>query len=204
MSALWDDTQHNPKMAFISRKFQIIVMENKRIRHAIEQAKNAVNEIEEPYRSLAFTVVLEKLLYQKLSPSQVEIAQASHILSKNVEDEDKTLEKILAHKFDWSRYNFIHQLDPYAKYLLILKIALEEFQIDGLTPPEITKILAEKFRTFKTYNAISMALSGMRGNLVDRIQKGNSFAYRISKNGLNYIQNKIENMDRKSNHTDQI
>jgi len=70
--------------------------------------------------------------------------------------------------------------------LMVLKIARADHNVDGLTSSEIAKILTEKFRISTTYAAVGMAL-GKVTNLVNRIQRGQGYAYRIMGPGEEYL-----------------
>jgi len=70
--------------------------------------------------------------------------------------------------------------------LMILQIARSEHNVDGLVPSVIARILTEKFRVNTTDVAVRMAL-GKVTNLVNRVQKGNAFLYRIMGPGEEYL-----------------
>jgi hypothetical protein len=70
--------------------------------------------------------------------------------------------------------------------LMILQIARTEHSVDGLTPPQIAKILTEKFRLNTSNAAVSMAL-GKATNLVNRITEGQGYKYRIMNPGEEYL-----------------
>jgi hypothetical protein len=75
--------------------------------------------------------------------------------------------------------------------LIILKIAYEDHDIDGLTANDVAKITKEKFRIPTSRQAVDYALNN-RSDLVD---KANT-KYRIMAPGMNYIDNP-ENLDAK-------
>lgn len=153
---------------------------------------------EEEYRSLVYPIIFKYLLEQELNIKSDHgakpTAEKTTTVSKLQIVDDTGFNKIMTSQFDWSKYSYIHDLEPYIQYLLILKIALEDFGVDGLTPPEVAKIMLEKFRIPKQYNAVSMALGSLRGKYVDRVPKGTGYAYRISKTGLDNIQASVENL----------
>lgn len=173
------------------------------VQKVADKATQVAEGIEEPYKSLIYPIIFknlldEEILEERMSPEpmreKVPEVLLEHLKPKSQEQSQEDISKILVSNFDWSKYIYIHKIEPYEQYLLVLKIAHEEFGIDGLSPPEITKILFEKFRISKTYNAVSMALSGLRGKDVDRIRRGTSFVYRISKLGLDRIRNSYDDL----------
>ena len=110
-----------------------------------------------------------------------------------VQKED-VVDKILSSEIDLSEYKYIYKLSGLPLFLTVLKIALEKFNIDGLTPPEISKILKVKFRTSKAVSAenVSMALS-KAGECVDRIRnpRGRGYLYRIMHAGEERLKEAI-------------
>ena len=70
--------------------------------------------------------------------------------------------------------------------LMVLQISLNEHGVDGLTPAEIATVLTDKFRVSTTSAAVRMAL-GDATNLVNRLPRGQGFAYRIMGPGEEYL-----------------
>ncbi|WP_140843196.1 hypothetical protein [Variovorax guangxiensis] len=70
--------------------------------------------------------------------------------------------------------------------LMILKIALDEHNIDGLAPSDIAKVLRDKFRVSAPDSAIRMALT-RAAKLVDRVPNGSGFLYRIMAPGEGHL-----------------
>jgi len=102
-------------------------------------------------------------------------------------------------KLDLSNYPYIYKLKGLPLFLLIIKIAYEEFNIDGLSPPEISRICKEKFRIStgvdRTY--ISHTLSRAK-KYVDRIPnpRGRGYVYRIMKEGEDFLKKEIEKVNK--------
>ena len=96
---------------------------------------------------------------------------------------------------DLSEFSYIYKLSGLPLFLAIIKIALEKFEIDGLTPPEISKICKEKLRISKGTDrtTISNILAKAR-EYVDRIPnpRGKGYAYRIMKNGEEFLNKEIK------------
>lgn len=70
--------------------------------------------------------------------------------------------------------------------LMVLKIALDEHNIDGLTPTAIARVLREKFRVSVQDNGVVMALSRAAA-LVDRVKGPDGYVYRIMAPGNAYL-----------------
>lgn len=72
--------------------------------------------------------------------------------------------------------------------LMVLKLALDDHGIDGLTTPEISKVLTEKFRIGSKANSESIRKALSRASdLVDRIQVGRTHKFRIMSPGEEYL-----------------
>ena len=77
--------------------------------------------------------------------------------------------------------------------LMVLQIARSEHGVDGLTPPQIAKVLTDKFRVNTSNSAVSMAL-GKATNLVNRVAEGQGYKYRIMGPGEEHLAHlKTEN-----------
>lgn len=104
------------------------------------------------------------------------------------------VDKILSSEIDLSEYKYIFKLSGLPLFLTVLQIALEKFNIDGLTPPEISKILKVKFRISKAVSQenVSMALS-KAGECVDRVRnpRGRGYLYRIMYAGKEKLKETI-------------
>lgn len=70
--------------------------------------------------------------------------------------------------------------------LYLLRAAKDKLNIDGLTPPQIARVLTDKFRVKTTQPAVSMALAAA-GDKVDRERVGGAFVYRIMGSGEAYL-----------------
>jgi hypothetical protein len=70
--------------------------------------------------------------------------------------------------------------------LALLRLASRDFGIDGLTAPEIAKVLTEKFRQRTTRQAVTQALSAAH-TMADTGRRGRTTAYRIMQPGEDYL-----------------
>ena len=71
--------------------------------------------------------------------------------------------------------------------LAVLELAKRDFDIDGLTAPEIAKVLTEKFRLRTSRQAVTQALAPEH-SMVDTQTRGRMTVYRIMQEGENYLQ----------------
>lgn len=148
-----------------------IILEN-RINELEKQIENHEQRIQE----------LETLVRTEKS----QIRRGSYSSGKEIIEAFKSL--------DLSEYGEIFDLSGLALFLAILRVSRDELGIDGLTPPEISKIYKEKIRISKgvARTTISNALTDARGK-VDRIDnpRGQGYAYMLMKEGELIIQQEI-------------
>jgi len=108
-------------------------------RQAIEQ----VRELEEPFRSLTYQKVLEDLVAEAKQSSPVSVT-----VLPGKPPESGALEKFLGSVVDATPYLglFAGRGQLVEKSLAVLKVAKDQFGVDGLSPAEIAKVLAQKLR----------------------------------------------------------
>ncbi len=71
--------------------------------------------------------------------------------------------------------------------LAVLELAKRDFDIDGLTAPQIAKVLTEKFRLRTSRQAVTQALAPEH-SMVDTRTRGRTTVYRIMQEGENSLQ----------------
>ena len=71
--------------------------------------------------------------------------------------------------------------------LMVLKIALSEHEVDGLSTTDIARILTDKFRIRTTRQAVGRALEDAT-NLVNRVPQGRVLIHRIMGPGEEYLE----------------
>lgn len=70
--------------------------------------------------------------------------------------------------------------------LTVLRLAKRDFDIDGLTAPEIAKVLTDQFRQRTSRQAVAQAL-GAAHTMVDTRSRGRTTVYRIMQDGEDYL-----------------
>ena len=114
---------------------------NEVIYNHIKEAMDLVKDVAEEYKIAAFQVVLS----HKLSQDDYRTSKKQKKKVEKIEDIQHDISLILNSDFDWTTKN-IPDLRPTLKNLEILRIAKNEFGIDGLTANDIQAILSQKFR----------------------------------------------------------
>lgn len=132
-----------------------------------------------------------KKLENKVSKIEKDIYTKKVKIPSKKED---VVDKIISSEIDLSEYNYIYRLSGVPLFLTVLKIALEKFNVDGLTPPEISQILKVKFRISKAVGAKNVSMILLRaGEYVDRVPnpRGRGYLYRIMHAGEEMLKEAI-------------
>jgi len=108
------------------------------------QAIEHVRDLEEPFRSLTYQKVLEDLIEEAKRSSPVSITL---LPGKEVPASD-AVERFLGSVVDSTAYVglFAGRGQLAEKSMAVLKMAKDQFGIDGLSPTEIAKVLSLKLR----------------------------------------------------------
>jgi len=167
-------------------------VDSKKLKEFARIAKDAVAELEEPYRSIAFKEFLDRLLTEKQTQSiqeKIKSARPGTSQECSVAPAIETLcSKI--NRTDYPEIKILKKAK--ARALLVLKLARDEANSDGLTATQISDILDKLFRLRVTKYAINMAL-GEETVLVDRkpirTKGGQAYVYRIMAPGEDYLAN---------------
>jgi hypothetical protein len=165
------------------------MLDRTHIQKAINEAIALTEGVEEPFRSIAFREVLINLLRtntpsEKPGKETIKHAPAQPTLLGN-----DRFTNMIQSDFEWSSLAIVNK-DAITQNLMILKLALDKFKIDGLSAKDVQQILFQKYRISKSPNAISMSLMTAVGKYVDRIQEGKEFLYRITQKGLEKLEEK--------------
>src|SRR3989344_3735213 len=166
-------------------------MDDKSLKEKVDAAKESVKDLEEPLKSKAFEIILNKLLAESSTPeNRVTQNQSQKNFEEDVADR-------LVNTIDSTAYPLMFQLSKALdRSLYVIFIAKNDHNVDGLTPPQISKLLSLKFRLPCTVNTIGMALM-KASHLADRKQiftKGApAYEYKITHPGEQYIEKILEN-----------
>lgn len=148
--------------------------------------------------------VAEELLgkiMDKIRDHERRISELERILSENkavkiepVKEAEDIVQRVLSSSLETDRYSFLHKLSGLPLFLSILDLVSNEFNVDALSPSEISSILSGKFGIRAERSNISHTLSSaITGGYVDRIKsaRGSGYVYRITKKGLEYLRNAL-------------
>lgn len=164
--------------------------DNDEVQKFAKKAESAAKGFEEPYKSIIFRTVFEKLLEGKALTAKE--AQIPNVIKPQAINEriENTAEAVCS-KINRTEYPEINKLKGAKDIsLFILRIAKDDAGTDGLLPAEISEILNKVFRINITKYAISMAL-GEETKFVDRKnvtrRGGKAFVYRIMTPGEEHL-----------------
>lgn len=160
----------------------------------IKKAIKMVEDTPEVYKQSAFKVILFHLLSSESPINKQVPIKPSKSYVESISKHD--IRVILKSNYDWASTK-IPKLKPIGQNLYVLKIASDDFGIEGLSPKELQSILSQKFRLTKSANAISMSLMETVGKYVDRIQEGKEFLYKITTFGREYLDSLLQKVDNK-------
>lgn len=171
-------------------------MDKEKLREKVEAAKHAVKDLDPELKETAFRTILEKLLQEedKKVPRKGKTIKKTKSVSSGNTESDEISKKLFSelNRADYAEMEELRVTLDRALYLLM--IARDKAGIDGLTPPQISKILTDKFRLKATASAVSMALMDAN-KYVDRrptvVNGATAYKYCIMREGEKRITEKL-------------
>lgn len=173
-------------------------MEDTEITAAAKKAEQIAKDFDEPYKSIVFKTMLDRLLSGQNTQTLPPVQHTKSSIPTQSGNENR-VEVICSsiNRTDHPDISKFHSAKDRA--IFILRIARDKAGIDGLSAPEISQILDKVFRLHVTRHAITMSL-GPEAKLVDRKSlktKGiESFIYRVMAPGEEHLDNIIKGEDK--------
>lgn len=188
-------------------------MEEKTLKERLEEAQEAVSNLDEPFKKMAFEKILNSLFMQEApannnAPQNKAPAQkfkkekrvTSNGNSKKRIDEE-TQEMI--NQLNRTEHTIIKKMDKALDLSMYILKVMEEKGHNSLTPSQIADILLEVFKKKITKAAVGMALL-KADEYIDRdktIFRGAvSYKYRLVDKGEDYINSLIETLEQEDNN----
>lgn len=176
-------------------------MENKPLKDKLEEAQEAVSNLAEPFKTMAFEKILNSLF---VSENEVKINQSGNtekpkkeskksglISKKRVDEETEEMIK----KINRTEHSIVKKMNKALDLSMYVLKIMEEQGYDSLTPSQITNILLEVFRKKTTAAAVGMALLNA-DEFIHRektIHRGAvSYKYKLVDKGEDHINSLIE------------
>lgn len=175
----------------------------KDLKEKLEEAQKSVEGLTEPFKTLAFEKILNKLIHGVGTVSLKSPTKIPRKMKKQNKKGDKkkideeTKEIIFA--LNRTEYPLIKNLDKSLDLSLYLLMEMQKKGYDGLSPSQISEILNGVFRKNIKQPAVSMALL-KADEYTHRIpfiyQGGQSFKYKLMEKGEEYIKKIIGDIQR--------
>lgn len=164
------------------------------LKELFKQASEIAQQVPANMQEAAFNRALDLLtggVEKNSAPTATAIASqrssAPKVASVPLSGDD-TVEKLLNQIDSTQHPGVTSAAKTLDRALMVLKIALDEHEIDGLAPGAVAKVLTDKFRVSATNNAVGLALARAT-KLVNRIPSNGGFVYRIMAPGDAYLAN---------------
>lgn len=153
----------------------------------------AVDGLEEPFRSIAYRIFLERAFDHKLVGSEKKASAygpAAKVSPAVTPSANEPLSQIIE-KINRSQHPAIMSMKKVKdQALYVLKISKDEAGVDGLTSKQISDVLDQVFRIRASKEAINMALAS-ETRYVDRkpikVMGGQAYVYRLMAPGEAYL-----------------
>ena len=164
-------------------------MKDDELKALFKKAAKISEAVPESLREAAFNRAVDALLEIQQVPSQGSPPKTRKTVKRTPSTEPSTggAADPLLTELD---HNVYPQMETAPRVLerslMLLRIAKDDFRIDGLGSSRIANVLTEKFRYRTTYQAVQQAL-GAAGNKVDRVSAGRKTTYRIMHPGELYL-----------------
>ncbi|MFN2453143.1 MAG: hypothetical protein ABR577_02875 [Pyrinomonadaceae bacterium] len=177
-------------------------MSNMDFQSIIKRAEKFALTVDESLREAAFNRYVEFLMQQgglgNVMPNKQysSPAKAKIDIGAETKDEVTTLMQI-----DRTAYpKVLNASSVLDRSLHLLRIANDEYQIDGLKASQIAKVLTDNFRLRTTRQAVAQALDGA-GDKVNNVSVGNGTLYRIMARGESYLDDGNEQESKQAKQT---
>ena len=170
-------------------------MPSDELSEAFKQAAEIAKSVPEHLQETAFNRALDAILGEtpggakgSSGPPKRNAPKRKGITKQKDAEIEPTV--VLLEHMDSTAYPQVHDASKVIdRALLILRAARDDFEIDGLSSPQIAKVLTEKFRLKTSRQAVQMALASA-GRMVDRVTPASGTPYfRIMRAGETYLDN---------------
>lgn len=164
-------------------------MKDDELKALFKKAAEISKAVPESLREAAFNRAVDALIGSQQAPSQGSPARTRKTVKRTPSTGPSTKGKAdpLLAELDRTAYPQM-QTAPRVleRALILLRIAKDDFDIDGLGSSRIAKVLTKKFRYRTTYQAVQQALDAA-SDKVDRVSIGRKTLYRIMSPGETYL-----------------
>jgi hypothetical protein len=152
-----------------------------------KQAASAVEGLKEPALSIAYAKILDDLIASEKAKRSAGRTPDERTMSlgAQLKPDETIVDRFLTGSFDAAQYAdlLLERGELVTKCLAVLKLARDEFGVDGLTPSELAEILTKKFRASGVHRGNIARDLGKSLKLVSRVQQGARTVYMLTGQG---------------------
>lgn len=173
-------------------------MEDEQLKDVFKKAAEIAGVVPEGLRETAFNRALDSLLgsakHQTTKSQRKSKKRSGKAIVTNDKNDPVT---ILLANLDRTKYpKIISSSRVLEKALYLLRAARDNHNIDGLSAPQIAKILTEKFRVRTSRQAVGQALDNA-GDKVDRSTTSGNIIFKLMHSGEEYLKSVNEGSNSK-------
>lgn len=142
-----------------------------------KKARDQVQELDEPYRSIAYETILRDLIQEAKRETPAPVKSKRKMSSP--ESAENAVEAFLTNPVNAAPYSklFSSRGKLLEKCLGVLKLARDELGVDGLTAPQVSEILVKKFRVSKVHRQSVNRDLGAATEFVTRLKTDDGYKY---------------------------
>jgi len=168
-----------------------------------KEAERVAMSVDKSLREAAYNRAFDFLLKQSdFGNAQPANQRTSKSSSKAVEIKSESKDEVATlMQIDRTAYPEVLNASSFLdRSLHLLRIANNEYQIDGLKASQIAKVLTDNFRLGTTRQAVAKAIDSA-GDKVNSVSVGKGTIYRIMARGESYLDNETEQESKQAKHT---
>jgi hypothetical protein len=161
---------------------------------AVKRARELTARFDPPFDQLAFAPILADLLRdQREGEKGLSVKEPVQTTIPTPQRRD-VLDAFMSRGLDAEPYSDLFSSSGHLleKCLAVLKLARDEFGIDGLTPGEIVNVLVKKFRVGRVHGTNVSRDIGHARKYVSKIHRGKHPTYLITVAGENHLNEVIQ------------
>jgi hypothetical protein len=174
-------------------------MDSDALKAAFKQAAEIANTVPEPLREAAFNRALDAILDNSVPPRRSGHSSAEATTRRKPAPQKQKEPGVAAsNPFEHLTTHLDRTAHPeissaprvLERALCLLRVARDSYNIDGLGPTHIAKLLTEKFRLHTTKQAVQQALDPARDYVDRHSPQSGRIVYRIMRGGELYLDSR--------------
>lgn len=157
-------------------------MNPKTVSELVSKAIDLVKDTPESYRIPTFSVVLNRLMSERVGESTQSRGTSEITRVQDFDDRNELIGYVLDATLDFSSYEHVIDTSTWVeKAMIVLAVVQNQFGIKALTPSEIARVMTEQMRLSTVYPSnISRDLSETRKFFL-RSKEGRGYKYSLTR-----------------------